>query len=198
MNVVVPFLYHGITSCDKLKLNSKKHGILQDQIHYPPSVPFTAIFVILRLLVRVRSLNQIPAGNLVPTFLWKPPGCKSCLIDWQVWRRGQQSLGGLVVLEGKGPWWDDEERGQAGFRVVVTCHKSLWQLIQIHVTTVTNPCDNIDKNNWHDEEGAMAASRVVVLPACCMATIRQPTTTWASPSLRQKSREKSPRKSIRD
>ena len=100
----------------------------------------------------MRSLNQIPAGNLVPTFLWKPPGCKSCLIDWQVWRRGQQSLGGLVVLEGKGPWWDDEERGQAGFRVVVTCHKSLWQLIQIHVTTVTNPCDNIDKNNRHNEE----------------------------------------------
>ena len=99
--------YHGGTSCDKLKLNSKNHGILQDQIHYPPSVPFTAIFVILRLLVRVRSPNQIPAGNLVPTFLWKPPGCKSCLIDWQVWRRGQQSLGGLVVLEGKGPWWDD-------------------------------------------------------------------------------------------
>ena len=69
--------------------------------------PPTAILVMLRLLVRVRSLNQIPAGNLVPTFLWKPPGCKSYLIDWQVWRRGQQSLGGLVVLEGKGPWWDD-------------------------------------------------------------------------------------------
>jgi len=103
VNILVPFLYHADTSCDKLKLNSKKHGILQDQIHYPP----TAIFVILRLLVRVRSLNQIPAGNLLPTFLWKPPGCKSCLIDWQVWRRGQQSLGGLVVLEGKGPWWDD-------------------------------------------------------------------------------------------
>ena len=95
-----------MASCDKLKLNSKKHGILQPNPLSHPA-PFTAIFVILRLLVRVRSPNQIPAGNLVPTFLWKPPGCKSCLIDWQVWRRGQQSLGGLVVLEGKGPWWDD-------------------------------------------------------------------------------------------